>query len=55
MEQSDLAEMPKTLKAQAECMARTQALQSQEKARIMSSLGFLTDSLAADEDLDSTR
>ena len=54
MEQTDLAEMRKTLKAQAECMARTQALQSQENARIMSSLGFLTESLcAADKDLDS--
>ena len=55
MELTDLAEMPKTLKAQAECMAHAQALQSQENARIMSSLGFLTETLnAADEDLDST-
>ena len=53
MDQSDLSEMIKTLKAQAECMARAQALQSQENARIMSSIGFLTESLAADDNLDS--
>ena len=54
MDQSDLSEMIKTLKAQAECKARTQALQSQENASTMSSIGFLTDALAADEDLGST-
>ena len=54
MDQSELAEMLKTLKAQSDSMARAQALQAQENARIMSSIGFLTDSLAADEDLGST-
>ena len=54
MDQSGLSEMIKTLKAQAECMARAQALQSQENARIMSPIGFLTESLAADDNLDST-
>ena len=53
MEQTDLAEMLKTIKAPAECMARTQALQSEENARIMSLPGFLTESLsAADDNLD---
>ena len=54
MEQSDLAEMLKTLKAQAECMARAQALQSQRNARIMFSLGFPKTPLAADEDPGNT-
>ena len=54
MDQSELAEMLKTLKAQSDSMARAQALQAQENARIMSSIGFLADSLAADEDLGST-
>ena len=54
MDQSELAVMLKQLKAQSDSMARAQALQAQENARIMSSLGFLTESLAADEDLSST-
>ena len=35
MDQSELAEMLKTLKAQSDSMARAQALQAQENARIM--------------------
>ena len=54
MDQSDLAEMLKTLKAQQECMARAQALQTAENARIVSSLGFLMESQAAGDDLSST-
>ena len=54
MGQSELAEMPKTLKAQSGSMARAQALQAQENARIVTSIGFLTDSLAAGENLSRT-
>ena len=54
MEHSDLAEMLKTFKTQAECIARAQALYSQETLRVTTSLGFLADFLANDEDLSST-
>ena len=53
MPSSKPAEMAKTLKSQAEYMARFQALQQEENAKIMSSLCFLTESIT-DQDLEST-
>jgi len=52
--QSDLMAMLQQLQAQSDSMARAQARQARENARIMSSIGFLTESLAAEDDLSST-
>jgi len=48
--QSELTAMLQQLHAQPDSMARAQARQARENARIMSSIGFLTESLPAEED-----